>query len=156
MSSPFDNPILRDLFFEVYEWPEGFTNHMVTMGTGPFDEDDFDHFLREKGVEVYPAGTDLNVLVIGRTDWDEEELDKQIEVRRGKELRVYSQEMLLTCLCLFVDPYEYLQDFLNIFGEGHPALEYLKEWGFDWPTTTIVPSSGGSMVVLPIGRKLAC
>lgn len=151
MNSPFNNFILCDSFFGGLEceWPEALPNNIVTMGSGPFDEDDFDHFLIEKEVKVNLAGTDLNILVIGWNNWDEEELDKHLELRRGKELRVYSQEMLLTYLCSY-DPYNWKDELdanvLDIFGEGHPALEWLMEWGFDWPRTTIVPSSGGRLV----------
>lgn len=139
MSHPFENPRIRNWFFGECTWPEGFAEDVITMGSGPFDENDFDNFLKQWGIEVWPAGTDFNVLVIGRYNWDEKELDKQLEVRCGRELRVYSQEMLLSYLATGNDPYNYNNDFLRTFGEGHSALEWLKESGFDWPKTSIVP-----------------
>jgi hypothetical protein len=45
------------------------------------------------GIKALPPSSDLNILVIGREDWDKEHLNGVIEARRGKELRVYSQEM---------------------------------------------------------------
>lgn len=116
--------------------------HVVTSGTGPYLEADFDSHLEAKGICACPFCTeDIGIVVLGRTDWDEEALENLIDQRRGKDLKVYSQEMFLAFLALGLDPYDDKQ-LLEKFGEGHPALEYLSDWGFDWPHTTIVPGFG--------------
>ena len=115
---------------------------VATLGWGPFD--DFDDFLGGLGIKVYTTYPDLNVLVVGRQDWDDQ-LNYAIEARRGKELRVYSQEMFLALLRTGYDPLE--ESYIaRQFGKGHRALEYIQDWGFKWPITRIVPSSSGSTV----------
>ena len=48
---------------------------------------------------------------------------------------------MLAFLMTGTDPFED-PELCWAFGKGHPALEYLQEWGFEWPTTGIVPSWG--------------
>jgi hypothetical protein len=91
------------------------------------------------GIKALPPSSDLNILVIGREDWDKEHLNGVIEARRGKELRVYSQEMFLAYIAGGNDPLESPR-VAEIFGEGHPASEHIREWGFDWPATRLVPA----------------
>jgi len=128
-----------------------FPRGVVAAGSGPYAEEDFDTILNQRGISVYELGTvwgqrgweggRLDVLILGRRGWEEDRLDVHIEARRGTELRVYSQEMFLAYLATGTDPYAN-SELLEEFGDGHPALEYLSEWGFDWPQTTIVPSRG--------------
>lgn len=141
MNNPFNNPILREYFWRDDNCNDLFPEGVMTMGSEPFDEDDFDRFIERRSIDVYAPGGELNVLVIGNADWDEGLLDQQLESLRGEELRVYSQEMFLSYLTSGNDPYDN-KEILKIFGEGHAALEYLQEWGFRWPETTIVPSDG--------------
>jgi len=141
MGNPFENQVLLEWFLEDEDWTGIFPQGVVTTGSGPFKEDDLDDFLRQKGIKAKALGTDLNILVLGCEGWDEEELDEHIDLRRGKELFVCSQEMLLSYLISDRDPYN-SQEVLAAFGEGHPALEYIKEWWFPWPETWIVPGPG--------------
>lgn len=119
-----------------------FPDGVVTAGSGPYPEEDFDRILREQGIAVHGLGSSGKaILILGRHDWSKDDLDSHIESRRGTELRVYSQEMFLAYLATRKDPYDN-PDLLEGFGEAHPALEFLSEWGFDWPHTTIVPGLG--------------
>ena len=39
------------------------------------------------------------------------------------------------------------------FGKGHPALEYIRDWGFDWPNTRVVPITTGSTVTTGLRER---
>ena len=123
---------------------------VLGSGSGPWEESEYDKFLKRCGVIPYPLDTEgPSVLVIGHTDWDKDELDSAIETRAGKSLRVYSQEMVLVSLALGADVFDICdKEQLIVFGEGHPALQYLMEdWGFDWPTTEVTISKSSRVVV---------
>ena len=139
MSNPFEHPVLRDWFFEDQGSLSGIPSRVVTAGSGPFNEGEFDDFLQRQGLAVEALETDLDTLILGREAWILEELDRHIELRRGRELRVFSQEMFLAFMMIGNDPYLSIKALLT-FGDGHPALEYLQKSGFDWPRTVIVPS----------------
>ena len=139
MASPFQHPELRDWFFDGIDPTGMFPNGVSTTESCPFDEVEYDSFLGELGIKALPPSSDLNILVMGREEWDEEHLNGVIEARRGKELRVYSQEMFLAYIAGGNDPLESPR-VAEIFGEGHPALEHIREWGFDWPATRLVPA----------------
>ncbi len=141
MQNPFVHPLIRDWFVDKSELFIKETK-VITTGSGPFLGIDFDVFLFDIGIDIYDLESDLSILVIGRTKWDEKELDNLIEIRKGKTLKVYSQEMFLSYLITGKDPYKD-KKILKVFGENHPALEYLEENGFKWPETTIVPHNLG-------------
>ena len=138
MSNPFQQPELRDWFFEELVTTGRFPNGVGTMGSGPFEETEFDNFLCKFEIQARLPSPNLNTLVVGREDWDVN-LNDVIEARRGKELRVYSQEMFLAYIATSKDPLD-SPEVAEIFGDGHPALEYIRDWGFDWPTTRLVPA----------------
>ena len=142
MPNPFENPELRNWFFQDIDASGLFPEGIVTLGSCPFDEDEFDNFLERLGVSVHPTSSDLEVLVVGQQGWKEDQLHEAIEKRRGRHLRVYSQEMFIGLLRTGCDP---LDDstVAKFFGKGHCALEYIQDWGFDWPVTRIVPVSTG-------------
>ncbi len=149
MSNPFGSQKLRDWLFQGVDATGMFPKGIGTLGSCPFDEYEFDAFLRTLGIEAFIPSADLNTMVIGRTEW-ENDLNDAIEARRGKELRVYSQEMFLAYI-LGNDPLE-SPAVAEVFGEGHPALEHIRDWGFEWPTTRLVPFATGSGI--PATTKL--
>lgn len=151
MSNPFQHIELLDWFFEGKNGATFFPNGVVILGNGPFHEDELYPFLTNLNIPVSSLNSGVDVLVVGREDWDFF-LHDAIEARRGQELRVYSQEMFLSYLGCGYDPLEN-PDIAHIFGDGHPALEFIREWGFDWPTTRLVPSLGGSGVSETSGWK---
>ena len=119
-----------------------FSNGIVTAGSGPYEESEFDAILKKIGINVYELGSrGYTVLVLGRDEWDEDTVERHVDSRREEELRLYSQEMFLAYLATGQDPYDD-SEVLEAFGEGHPAFEFLSDWGFDWPRTTIVPGRG--------------
>ena len=139
MPSPFDHDELRDWFFEGIDASDMFPSAIGSMGSGPFEEIEFDEFLETLAIRPEVPSADLNVLIVGREGW-EKDLHGTIEQRRGKDLQVYSQEMLLAYIATNIDPLE-SPEVAEIFGDGHPALEYIREWGFEWPVTRLVPST---------------
>jgi len=113
---------------------------VITTGSGPCDEDEFDMFLRECGIPIYEISDNVPTkLVIGHIDWDEDEVRKVIQARAGGSLWVYSQEMVFASLAIGADVFgECSRDELISFGNGHPALEYLMtDMGFGWPITEV-------------------
>ena len=129
-----------------------FPGGVATLGSYPFEEHEFDDFLKGLGITAHAPSHDLNVLVVGQQDWEEDQLHEAIEARRGRELRIYSQEMFLSLLRTGFDP---LEDptVAEFFGKGHPALEYIQDWGFDWPVTRIVPIAAGSTVATGLRER---
>jgi predicted nucleic acid-binding Zn-ribbon protein len=111
--------------------------HCVTIGAGPFDSDEFDGFLRRHGYEVYhPGFDDIDIMVVGRQEWSEEALERQLEAREGTTLRVYSQEMFIAAMAAWRDPFDTANEkTILAFGRGHPALEYLRDSALEWPGT---------------------
>jgi hypothetical protein len=131
-------------------------SEVMTTGSGPYSEADFDRFLGE--CEIDPAGLDggseSRVLVVGRADWDEDAIDAIVADRAGETLRVYSQEMVVASLALGADVFDVCSaENLAAFGEGHPALEYLmNDMDFDWPSTEVVANTNRLVVNLDAGE----
>lgn len=136
--TPFNNPTLRDWFLPEERCYPVFPMGVVTLGSGPFVEGEFDGFLQSRGIQICFPGEVVDTLVLGRLYWDRGELSDHIEGLRGMTLRVYSQEMFLAYLSSNVDPYAN-RELLAVYRDGHAALEFLLTWGFDWPTTDVVP-----------------
>jgi hypothetical protein len=138
--SPFSDKDLRDWFFDSFSLPALNVEGIATLGSGPFNDVEFDDFVYHHGLVVYLPEEDSELLVVGREGWDVA-LEDMLDQRAGKILKVYSQEMFLSYWASGHDPFD-LPDVVRRFGEGHPALEYLAGIGFDWPTT-IVPGGKG-------------
>ena len=128
---------------------------VMTTGSGPWKEEKFDVFLRRCGIEpVSPEETGPAVLVVGHDDWDSDDLCAAVEVRVGRVLKVYSQEMVLVSLAAGQDAFDLFSDEeLAAFGEGHSAPEYLmQDAGFDWPTTDVVLNSNRLVIDFADGK----
>lgn len=112
---------------------------VASQGNGPYDEHSFDEFLGACGIEaIYVNESDAPVIVLGREGWDPDDLDAAVEARRGSTLKVYSQEMIVAAMAIGQDLFDICdEDELLAFGKGHPALDYLLEQGFEWPTTEV-------------------
>lgn len=116
---------------------------VATTGNGQFAEEDFDEMLRRCGVGVaLPGESDSDVLIVVQNDWDSDALDAAMAARKGGQLRVYSQEMVLACLMLGADLFEICSaEDLLAFADGHAGLEYFSTPGFRWPATEVSASS---------------
>lgn len=114
---------------------------VVTTGNGPLSEAEVRATLAGHGLEAkLPAVPFSDVMVVGRDGWLVDDLEEQIRVRGEDGVRVYSQEMLLAALSTNDDPLKSAsRKTLMQFAEGHPALTYLIDSGFEWPVVTWRP-----------------
>ncbi len=115
-------------------------NSIVTLGSGPFPESDFDDYLKSLGITPYADGYPW--IIIGRDDWSEEQLDALIDDAELGEVRVFSQELFMAGILTTHDPFSLPLEILMKFAEGHPALTYLIEQGFEWPEIVIEKDYG--------------
>lgn len=134
--------------FETVQWLVGLYDvdcdltvpkEVLSIGDGPWPMGSFTELLRDVGFDVWENGynVDVEVLIIGRDNWSEADLNHQIEARDGKPLRVYSQELFVLLLAMREDPLEWVEPAaLRAFVQGHPAFEYLLDQEFPWPETT--------------------
>lgn len=122
--------------------PKGFPLNIMTTGNDPFNEEELDDFFRRLKITPHPLSSNLETLIIGRTNWEEDDVNILLDNREGLNLKVYSQEMFLSYLLLGTDPFDGGESLLREFGNDHPALEYLSSLGFAWPQL-IVSMSGG-------------
>ena len=104
---------------------------IVSLGSGPFSEDDFDDYLKSLGITPYVNG--CSWIIVGRDGWTEEQLNELIDNADLDEVRVFSQELFMAGILTTHDPFSLPIEILMKFAEGHPALEYLIEAGFEWP-----------------------
>jgi hypothetical protein len=111
---------------------------VVLAGNGPLSEGDLRATLAAYGRNaVHPADPIADVMIVGRDGWLVDDLEDQIRVRGDDGIRVYSQEMLLAALATNDDPLKSAsRKTLMQFADGHPALRYLIESGFEWPKIT--------------------
>jgi hypothetical protein len=136
-----DNEIQKNWFLESFPVAPYAENSVSTVGSEPYPEAEFDELLCSGGLEVCSIYDEADVLIIGREEWDEEDLNDLLDRREGQSLKVYSQEMFLAYWITGRDPFED-EDVARAFGEGHPALEYLSNVGFDWPSIYVNFYSG--------------
>lgn len=112
---------------------------VVLVGSGPIAHKDMRRFLKQRGISVSaPNSAGVPFMVVGREDWSEEELEKQIAAREGDWLHVYSQEMALLALAAGADPLDSADEQTLLgFAEGHSALEFLHDSELAWPLTAV-------------------
>ncbi|NVN50298.1 hypothetical protein [Mycolicibacterium hippocampi] len=109
----------------------GILGHRVaTQGSGPCEEGEFDEFLDACGIGVHVLsndGTPPAVVIFGREEWQEADVDALWARTEGEGVRVYSQEMVLASMAIGVDLYEIsngeITDLMHNFIIGHAALE---------------------------------
>lgn len=104
---------------------------VVSIGSGPFHEDDFDDYLKTLDITPYTNG--CSWVIVGRTGWTPQQLEELIEEADSGELRIFSQELFVAGQLSTHDPFSADHELLMEFAKGHPALEYLMGSGFEWP-----------------------
>ena len=109
-------------------------------GDRPWPNAEFVELLSDLGFNVWEAGPhdDVELLIVGRGNWDENILEQQIGAREGEPLKIFTQELLVAALTCGRDPFDEIdtatgQNILESFGKGHPAIEYLRGLEFPWP-----------------------
>lgn len=118
---------LSSAVLDAFQPPE----EVVSIGSGPFPEDDFDDYL--KTLDITPCTSGCNWVIVGRAGWTPQQLEELIEEAAPGELRVFSQELFIAGQLSTHDPFSADPDLLMEFAKGHPALEYLMGSGFEWP-----------------------
>ncbi len=113
------------------------TGNVGLIGVGPFEANDFREFLDSRGVGVCGVSNNPAVIILGREDWDKEEVDDLIDSRVGDTLRIYSQEMFIAYLANHVDPLKASSDVLDAFKAEHAGLEYVSQGWSGWVTTSV-------------------
>jgi hypothetical protein len=107
-----------------------------TLGSGPWEEQEFDFFLQDRGIEPVEAPAQaIEALIVGASGWDEDVLSEQIYDRDSNTLRIYTQELFVVGLILNQDPYDALdQAAIDAVAAQHPAIQFLLDRDFAWPT----------------------
>ena len=150
MTLPIENEIVSEWLLESFPSAPCEENYISTCGSGPHTENDFDDFLRLSDAEIYDIDKYTDVLIVGRNfgedEEDEELFSSLLELRKGKVLTVYSQEMFLAHWFTGRNPFDD-EDVAKAFAKGHPALEFISSRWFDWASTTVnIGDTGGSLL----------
>jgi hypothetical protein len=127
------------------EWADGpfsMPNHVTVLGEGPIDTNQWLSQLEGWECQAWQNGNEW--IIIGREGWNPEDIDAIVAERVDQSIRIVSQEMFLAAMISGHDPFDAAEDILFAFAEGHPALEYLIESGFEWPFFY-----GGTLLVDP-------
>ncbi len=112
------------------------------MGSGPLEEVEFGDLLSSFDIEAQPIGPETEVLILGRTDLNWEEIEDLIGHRSGQQLRIYSQEMFLSFMLTGANPLLASAEVVDAFREGHPVLERLSQGWSGWVSTFVEKGKG--------------
>ena len=106
-----------------------------TIGSGPWNEAEFDTFLRDHGFDPKEMpDRKMNGLIVGASDFSETAILDQLITYSTTKIKVYTQELFVVGLILNQDPYEVLeQDAIDAIGYSHPAIELILEKDILWP-----------------------
>jgi predicted 3-demethylubiquinone-9 3-methyltransferase (glyoxalase superfamily) len=122
-----------------------FEREVLMVGDGPWDGVDFQDLLVDKGFSVFRDGyaEDVEVLILGRDNWNEAVLTAQFELRQNKTLRVYSQELFVLALALNLDPLR-SEDHDTLFRiiKNHSGFDYLFANDCPWPESALGDGDG--------------
>jgi len=120
------------------------SGQLGSSGHGPWDSGVMESVLKSLGYAMRPApDKSLEVFVVGRSNWSEEEILDQIDSRAGLPIRIYSQEMFFSKLVTGRDPFDANDsDLLNAFAKDHPALQFLKSLSTPWPELSLEEAGG--------------
>ncbi|HOG16217.1 MAG TPA: hypothetical protein PLB96_02640 [Syntrophales bacterium] len=139
LNNPFQNRVIRQWFSEslracgCYDGRGNiFNGQAVTTGSEPFNEEDFDIFLRTFDIDCYRTNQDCEVLIVGSCNFDENAVLKHLRSREVEGVLVYSQEMAASYLFCGRDPYEDVE-VLREYIKGHPAIQFCLRNGYDLP-----------------------
>ena len=153
MANPFNNSELRDWFFNCFNLSDFGVADAITTGSGPFEEGEFDEFLKKNEIIPCIPLAEVNILVVGAHDWDENVIMESLKLNNNKQLKVYSQEMFLFYMYCGIDPYESELSVLQLFTKEHSAFEYLFSYGFKWPSTLVINNSSQNDLIVNWPQK---
>lgn len=115
--------------------------YLHLLGDGPWDNDAFGRLMENQNFSLWKLpDADIAHLVVGRNNWNEDDLIAQIEARQGQALRIYSQEMWFAAMATGRDPFDADDpELLQAFASGHDALEFLIGLEMPWPNVSDHP-----------------
>ena len=115
--------------------------YLHLMGDGPWDNDTFGRLMEGQNFSLWQLpDADIAHLVVGRNNWNEDDLIAQIAARQGQTLRIYSQEMWFAAMATGRDPFDADDpNLLQAFANGHKALEFLIGQEMPWPNVLDQP-----------------
>jgi hypothetical protein len=140
MNTPFNNVTLRDWFSACSSSDDFNITSVTTLGSGPFAEFEYDEFLKRHKIECYNLSEEIEVLIVGRESWFGWQIIEMLKLRKGKTLKVYSQEMFLSFLFTGRDPFAGPPEVLDEFARIHPVYTFLNSLKFRWPSTLVTTS----------------
>ena len=105
--------------------------YATILGEGPIFSNQMCGHLSEWSCAPYLNGCEW--IIVGREDWTPARLDELIAEREDEEIKIVSQELFIAAVISGQDPFLADEEILLAFAEGHPALEYLRDAGFEWP-----------------------
>ena len=108
---------------------------LATSGSGPWDEQEFDEFLRNRDIQLFEMpDDDVDGLILGVEGWSEDDVSAQIYDRDSQSLKIYTQELFVFGLIAGQDPYLLLEeDVIQEIGINHPAIQFILNQRFVWP-----------------------
>lgn len=122
---------------------------IAVYGEGPHSLVDIRARLRDLDVTcVSGLPQDASLVVVGRANWSEKHLATFIRRRRGKTLRIYSQELFFAFLLTSRDPLEEAESLVRIIAGEHPVLAELDRISFSWPNAgrALSPTAVGQVI----------
>ena len=135
--TPLNSMVVRDWYFSVEKESHSLPSTVGLIGEGPFEQSDLSEFLQNAGIEVQGIDPATEYVLLGRDEWTQEEVDDLIDGRRGRTLRIYSQEMFLTFMACGTDPFYAEPIVLYAFRDGHVGLEFVSEGWSGWVATFV-------------------
>lgn len=133
----FNLPSLRDALCQDFQAGSRHWTHggVKTMGEGPWQEADFDRFLRRRQFKpVKSPRRSVRRLIVGMSGWSDDVLSQQLLGKNTHTLRIYTQEIFVFGIILGRDPYDVLeQGVVEEVADCHPAIQFILQKGFSWP-----------------------
>lgn len=119
---------------------DDFAPKVAFPGDGPFESADLESSARSLGLRVGKCGArqPAGILIVGRQDWQRDDIERHLEALQDAELFIFPQELWVAALLIRHNPFRDLEDdatrsALEAFGEGHPVIEWLRGMQFPWP-----------------------
>lgn len=124
-----------------------FSEKISCEGSGPWENDDLRRLLKHQDFKLSNCGTKdaSEIVIVGRDDWDPEALERHILSRGDEPIYIFPQELFIASLLCGRNPFHELEsndalEILELFGNGHPVVEWLRSEQFPWPEIVITDS----------------
>ena len=107
---------------------------IAVCGHGPLRKLEVRRLIEQHGSSATePGDPDAAFLLVGHDGWLVDEIEGQIRARSGKDLYIFSHEMLLISIGIGAHPFKPVnRKVLSAFEQSHEALQCCREEGFEW------------------------